>query len=262
MFVIGAGRIGTSLKKRSEAHDIDVELVTRTEGWDRLEFAVPGDPIVVAVRNDDLLEVIERVPDYLHDDLVFIQNGLFRALLRNNGLMNATRGLVYFAARERGGAIEPGGTNWFCGPHSLTMARWMAVMGLRGRSVDWARFSYFELEKLTWICTLGPLCEKYDLPVGEVVEKHADELRAVVDEFQSFGRIEFSVHPKADYLFDRVVEYSRSIPGFRAGVKEWEWRNGAVLQTIVEHEATMPLHVKLLTDAGHGAKVPESLVVR
>ncbi|MEZ4317661.1 MAG: hypothetical protein R3F61_09155 [Myxococcota bacterium] len=262
MFVIGAGRVGSSLARRSAERGIEIELITRTSGWEKLEFGVPGDPIVVATRNDDLLEVIERTPEYLHEDLVFVQNGLVRRLLRNNGLVNATRGLIYFAAREKNGEIEPGGTNWFCGPHALTMARWMAMIELRGRSVDWARFSYYELEKLTWLCVMGPMCEKHDCTVGDVITKHADELREVVAEFQAFGRVEFSVHPTVDYLYDRVVEYSASIPGFRAGVKEWQWRNGAVLETVIEREVVMPRHVKLLQDAGHAGLIPDSLAVK
>jgi len=259
MIVIGAGRVGSSLKRRSAEHGIEIELLTRTEGWEGLEFAVPGDPIVVATRNDDLLGVLERVPDFLHADLVFIQNGWVRGLIRNNGLGNMTRGLIYFAARERDGEIEPGGINWFCGPHALAMVRWFSRMRLKARAVDWARFSYYELEKLTWICTLGPLCEKYDCTVGEVVEQHSDELKALAAEFQLFGRQAFSVHAEVDYLHGKLVDYSRSIPGYRAGVKEWSWRNGAVLDVAIERGFAMPQLLQLLIDTGHEAELPPAL---
>ncbi len=259
MFIIGAGRVGTSLQRRSAEYDIDVELVTRTEGWDALEFGVPGDPIVVATRNDDLLEVIERVPEWLRQDLVFIQNGQLRRLLQNNGLVNATRGLIYFAARSRPGEIEPGGVNWFCGPHALTMTRWLSIMKLRARAVDWARFSYYELEKLAWLCIFGPLCEKHDCTVGEVCSDHTEELKAVVAEFHAYGRMAFNVQPKLSYLYDRLVAYSESIPTFRAGVKEWQWRNGAVLEAVLDHQVTMPRHVQLLVEAGHRDKIPPEL---
>ena len=109
---------------------------------------------------------------------------------------------------------------------------------------------------------MGPLCEKHDCTVGEVVESHADELRGVVAEFQAFGRIEFSVHPKVDYLLDRIVDYSRSIPTYRAGVKEWRWRNGAVLDAVLDREMRMPAHVRLLMDAGHADEIPDSLLIR
>lgn len=253
MIVIGAGRVGTSLKKRSDEVGIEVTLVDRN-GPDGALEGVQGDPIVVATRNDDLLDVLDRVPDYRRDDLVFVQNGLFRGLLENNQLQNVTRGLLYFAATERYGAIDPGTVSWFFGPHALTMVRWFNALGLKARSVDWARFSYYELEKVAWLCVFGVLCDAHDCTVGEALE-HDEDLTALVTEMARFGRASMHVDPPVDYLKERLVAYTQTIPTFRAAVKEWEWRNGAVLREGRQHDLRMPQMERLLRAGGHGDKL-------
>lgn len=255
MIIIGAGRVGTSLKKRSEAHGVEVTVVDR-QGPDAALEGPQGDPIVVATRNDDLLDVLQRVPDYRRDDLVFIQNGLYRGLLQNNQLQGATRGLIYFAATARDGDIDPGTVSWFFGPHALAMARWFATMKLNARAVDWPRYSYYELEKLAWLCVFGVLCDAHDCTVGEALA-HEDELDALVKEMVHFGRAEMNVDPAFDYLKARLVEYTRSIPTYRAAVKEWDWRNGAVLAAMEQRDQRMPEMVRLLRAGGHGDRVVE-----
>lgn len=254
MIIIGAGRVGTSLKKRSEAAEIPVDLVTRTTGDSVLE-GPQGDPIVVATRNDDLLDVIERVPDYRLGDLVFVQNGVFRGLLRNNHLSNCTRGLIYFAATARDGDIDPGTISWFTGPHGLTMARWFSLMDLQARHVDWPRFSYYEFEKLAWLCIFGVLCDAHDCTVDEALD-HTNDFDALLAEMRHFGRAEYNVDAPLDYVGDRLRDYSRSIAGYRASVKEWDWRNGAVLRAMVDHgERRMPATQRLLKAGGHADKL-------
>lgn len=255
MIVIGAGRVGTSLKRRSEEHGVEVTLVGRDTPDEALE-GPQGDPIVVATRNDDLLAVLERVPDYRHEDLVFVQNGLYRGLLQNNQLSGATRGLIYFAATERYGTIDPGTVSWFFGPHALAMVRWFAVMKLKARSVDWARYTYFELEKLAWLCVFGVLCDAHGCTVGEALA-HRDDLDALVKEMIRFGRAVLNVDPPAEHLTSRLIEYTESIPTFRASVKEWEWRNGAVLREMAGREKRMPNMVRLLKAGGHEALVAD-----
>jgi ketopantoate reductase len=254
MIIIGAGRVGTSLKKRSEAVDIPVTLVDRTSGDAALD-GPQGDPILVATRNDDLLDVIERVPEHRHEDLVFIQNGVLRGLLRNNQLSGCTRGLIYFAATERHGDIDPGTISWFTGPHALELVRWFAAMDLKARKVDWARFSYYEFEKLTWLCVFGVLCDAHDCTVGDALA-HEDDLRALVDEMTHYGRGELNVDAPQDYLLERLGDYTRSIPEYRASVKEWDWRNGAVLRRMVDlGERRMPATLRLLREGGHGDRL-------
>jgi len=250
MIIIGAGRIGTALKARSERIDVPVVLVDRTSGSEALEGA-QGAPILVAVRNDALVDVVARVPAHRRSDLVFIQNGMFRSLLREVSLVNATRGLLYFAVAKLGDEPIEGLTSPFCGPHGPAMATWLGRMGLRAESMDWARFTYYELEKLMWLSCFGILCATHDCTVGEVIAKYRNELAALVVEQAAIGRAGNGVDAPADYMLARLVAYSESIASFRAGVKEWPYRDGWLCRTAMERGVSAPVYFEHLRSLGY-----------
>jgi len=234
---------------------VDVSLVSRDAGWEALGQP-PGDPVLLAVRNDDLDAVLARVPEPRRDDLVFIQNGAIRTFLHERGLARATRGLIYFAVASRvsegGGDVVPGFTSPFHGPHGARVARWLGQVELAARDVDWARFSYYELEKLLWLVCHGVLCETHQVKVGELVADHRDELAALVAELLPVGRAAMGVDAPVDYVVDRLVGYSQTIPGWSAAVKAWPWRNGWFVARAAEHGIATPMHDRLLADLGHG----------
>jgi ketopantoate reductase len=240
--VIGAGRVGLALKRRSEARGTEpVVLVDRDRGDDALRGA-QGDPILVAVRNDDLPDVIARVPTYRREDLVFIQNGAIRDQLRAHSLASATRGLLYFAVASREAEVVPGLVSPFCGPHALAMARFLSSLGLEAHAMDWGRFSYYELEKLLWLATHGLLCQAHRCTVGELVARHREELRALVAELCVVGRAAWGVDADPDYVTDRLVAYSETIPTWPAAVKEWRYRNGWLRSEARRLKVPTPLH--------------------
>jgi len=249
VIVVGAGRVGTALKQRSDEVDIDCDLVSRDSGWQALDGA-PGDPILLTVRNDDLDEVLKKVPKLRRPDLVFIQNGGIREWLRGEYLHQCTRGLLYFAVKTRGGPIEPGPTSPFCGPHAHILSRWFGLMKLPAEEVNWARFSNRELEKLIWNSSFGVLCELYDCDVGTVCTEHRAELIALVDEFRVVGRMAMGVEIPLDWLVNRLVDYSMTISDYRASVKEWQWRNGWFEAAAVHYGYPMILHKEMVTSIG------------
>ncbi len=251
MIVVGAGRVGAALKERSEAVGHPVQLVSRDQGWDALD-GPQGDPVLLAVRNDDLVDVVARIPSHRRSDLVFLQNGAIRDLLRDLSLARATRGLLYFMVARRGDPITPGTTNWFCGPHGLVVARWLGGMGLKADDVDWARFSYYELEKLLWLACHGPLCEAHDATVGQIATTHRADLDALAAELTRVGRAALGVEAPVAYLQQRLVDYSLTIPTYRASVKEWPWRNGWLRDRARQHGVDTPLHDAWLEKTGHG----------
>jgi ketopantoate reductase len=249
MIVIGAGRVGTALQVRSTECGLPCTLVSRDAGWEVLD-GPQGDPILLAVRNDDLEHVLSRVPRKRRSDLVFVQNGAIREALRNQALQRATRGLLYFAVSRLGDPIQPGGTSWFSGAHALTLARWFGEMGLAAESVDWGRFSFYEFQKLCWIAAFGPLCDGHEATVGEVVSHHRLELEALVTEFAAVGRVAFGVDVPLDYLVQSLCEYSLTIPDYRATIKEWAWRNGWFVDTAMGRGISTPTHLGLLRALG------------
>ena len=246
MLLIGAGRIGTALHQAA-GPDAST-LIDRDSGWDALQGEV-GEPIVLCVRNDDLDTVIERVPKRRHQDLVVVQNGAVRDYLADRGLQGITRGLLYFAVAKRGDPISPGRTSWFSGPHALTCAAFLNRCGVDAQNVDWMRFTAKEFEKMAWILVFGPLCDKYQAPVGRIVDEHYDEVAALTAEIRVIGRRAMSVDLPIDWLVHRLCDYSRSIPDYRAAVKEWEWRNGWVVGVAEKAGIDLPVHSSILEAA-------------
>jgi ketopantoate reductase len=256
MIVIGAGRVGTAIARRSRDAGLSCTLVTHTEGWEALAGA-PGDPIVVAVRNDDLEDMIPRVPAHRRPDLVFVQNGMIRPWLRKHGLGPVTRGLLYVAVPERDGALTPGGDSPFCGSHGLGMARWFVHIGIPAREVDWALFSGLEAEKLVWIAVFGLLCERFDADVGTIVREHRDLVDGLCRELGPVLRAGIGVDVPPDRLAQRICAYSLAIGRYRGGVKDWPWRNGWIDATAARMRLPTPLHRELLEHVGYGDRLVE-----
>jgi len=252
--IIGAGRIGQALTARAEARGVPVSLVSRDAGWEALE-GPPGDPVLLAVRNADLRAVVERVPEPRFDDLVFLQNGAIRELLAELGVARGTRGLLYFAVGSRvsdgGGEVIPGYTCPFHGPHAAAAARFFGQVDLAAREVDWARFSYFELEKLLWLACHGVLCEIHGVTVGELVRDYRQDLHDLVAELLRVGRAAIGVDAPVDYVVDRLAGYSATIPTWPAAVKEWAWRNGWLVEQARRHGIATPVHDHYLQALGH-----------
>lgn len=251
MVVVGAGRIGTALKLRADAAGASCVLVGR--GEQRLLEGPQGEPVILAVRNDDLLEVLSTVPPHRRSDLVFVQNGAIRDFLRENALSTATRCVLYVMVAQRGEIGVAGSTSYLSGPQGGAVARWLWELGLPAEDVDWARFSVYELEKLLWLAIFGPLCQVHGATVGQVAYERADEVRALVEELCPVGRAALGADPDRAWLTERMLAYAKAIPDYTASVKEWPWRNGWLRERAARHDLPTPLHDALLARVGHPA---------
>jgi ketopantoate reductase len=247
--VVGAGRIGGALHERARQRGVAGVLVTRTSGWDELATE-PGRPILVCTRNDDLADVVARVPPGRRSDLVFVQNGMLRPWLAEHGLAGATRGILFVAVPSRGAPIEVGGASPFCGPHAEAVVRWLGALDVAARVVDPDAFAAVELEKLVWNCVFGLLSQALDEPVGAICDRHAWSLKEVVEELLSVGEPALGVQVDHDELLARLCDYSRSIAGWRGAVREWRWRNGWFVDEAARRGVTLPAHDRWLARAG------------
>lgn len=252
MFIVGAGRVGTALVERARGRGASAVLVDREHGWGELG---QGDAaIIVAVRNDDLDDVVSRVPPGRRDALVFVQNGMLRDWLRARDLAGATRGLLFFAVPRLGAPIEPGGNSPFCGARAPEVTAWLGSLELPAGTVDPHAFAALELEKLLWNCVFGLLCEAHDAPVGEIVEHYRGEIETLTHELIAVGQPAFGLQlddAQRRELVERLCRYSASIPAYQGAVKEWPWRNGWFWGASQEPARAMPLHVELLARTGH-----------
>ena len=246
VIVIGAGRIGTALAARAREQFV---LVDRERGWEHLDPARRG-PILLAVRNDDLSAVLERIPAARHKDLVFVQNGMLRPWLEERRLAMNTRGLLFMAVPSVGAPIEPGGESPFWGPMAPAMVEAFTKVGLPAKVVDAQAFTAIELEKLIWSCAFGLFCQALDCDVGTVVEQHRPRLRLLVNELLNVGGPALGVQLELEPLVERLCVYSRSIPTYRGAVKEWPWRNGWFVSTARKRKQRTPTHDMLLLAIG------------
>ncbi len=247
--IIGAGRVGGALAALSAERGVASSLISREVGWEALD-AEPGEPVIVAVRNDDLGPVLDRVPAARRGDLVLVQNGMLRPWIADQGLDDATRGILFFAVPKRGAAADPGGTSPFVGRHAARVAAWLGGLGLPAEEVDREAFAEVELEKLIWNCAFGLLCQVHGAPVGSIVEDHGAELRALVAEMVHVGAAGMGTQVELDPLVERLCAYSRSIADYQGAVKEWRWRNGWFVDAAREHGIATPSHAGLLARVG------------
>lgn len=221
MFVIGNGRIGGALAAWEAG---DPRVLGRRDDWRALETSTG--PIVVTTRNDDLDGVFDRIPGHRHGDAVLIQNGMLRPWLDARGVVDVTRGLLFFAVSQRGAAPQPGGESPFVGPHAAAMVTWLEGLELPARVVGEAAFREIELEKLVWNSAFGLLCDVFSSDVGTVVDAHAASFEALARELCLLGADALDIDPDIDAMIARLADYSRSIASYTGTVKEFQWRNG------------------------------------
>lgn len=222
MIVIGQGRVGAAL------HALDPQGVTaidRAQGWEALQGKA-GEPVLVATRNDALAGVVQKVPEHRREDLVFVQNGMLRPWITEQGLGAVTRGILFFAVQRKGDTPQPGGESPFWGPRAALVVEWMQAHGLPAKAVSAEQFAQIELEKLAWNCVFGVMGQASGLGVGAVVEQRGDAFAALSAELLALGAksLEIDLDPAA--ITHSMADYARSIPSYQASVKEWAWRNG------------------------------------
>jgi ketopantoate reductase len=238
-----AGRIGTLLCSMTKGPWRPL-AVTRSD--DAFGVDTPrtgsGAPIVVCTRNDDLDPVLERVHPSRHADLVFVQNGTIRHWLAEHGLSNNGRGVLWVAVTHRGAPPVPGGPSVFSGPWAASLAGMMDAHGVDARAVDPVEFAREEAVKLVWICATGVLGSATGHGVGGLDAHHADDLEALVRELHPVLQVSPGIDIDADALVARVKAYSKRIPHFPARMKEWSWRNGAVVQIAEQAGIAIPRH--------------------
>ena len=156
-----------------------------------------------------------------------MQNGMLGKFLDANNLGSNTQVLLYLAVAKLGEPPIDGITEF--NPEGLTAAtgKWADAFasrldkgGLRCRALDGMDYTGAMLEKHVWICAFmltGAL--NGGITVGEVEEKHSEQLKAIIDELIAAGEVALGVKLPAG-AFDRLAAYGRSVAHFPTAVKE------------------------------------------
>lgn len=221
--VIGAeGRIGHLLCSQAP----DAVPVTRSRDPFGLDTPGAAVPLLVSTRNRDLESVLAQVHPSRHRDLVFVQNGMVRPWLSQEGLLDCTQGVIWAAVPKKGDPPVPGGVSPFFGRWAESVADLFRRCGVDAAAVEEVDYLREVAVKLGWILVYGALGSSTGARVGVIAHEHADQVRALADEVHPLLVKEPGLDLDADAFFGRLQAYSARIPHFPSAAKEWRWRNG------------------------------------
>lgn len=238
MDIIGRGRLGTAFERRMAARGVSGAVFGRDD--DLLALVDGAGPILVCTRNDDLDGVWSTVPPSRRGDLVFVQNGMLRPWLARHGTEGSGRGLIFAAVARVGDDFRPGGDSAFTGPNASAVVEFCRAIDLPAVALTATEFATLELEKLVWNCGFGLLSDAIGQPVGAVLaDPGCDPL---LRELIGVGARAFALEPDVDAMVERLRAYSASIANYRGALKEWRWRNGALVDAARAAGMEMPCH--------------------
>lgn len=250
LVILGRGRIGTMMHELAGRAGVSATLLGRDDNDAPVARAHPGRPIVVCTRNDDLEGVLADVHPDNHADLVFVQNGLIQGWLADRGLGGCTQGVLYVAVPTVGAAPTAGGDSLFWGRHATTVAGLMQRAGVSARTTpDQDVYLREAGVKLLWICAFGVIGQATGRPVGELARDEKAAVRALVAELAPVVGHALGVVIPVSAAADEALRYARAIPDYRASLKEWAWRDGAVLAVAEELGVPLPQHTAWLARA-------------
>jgi hypothetical protein len=231
--IVGDGRVGSLIADFGRRRGYDDLLIKRGDPIPELQAGgqLVRMPIYVCTRNDDLPAVLAATPKERWEDLILMQNGQLEPFMQKNGLYDVTQAVLWFAAMRKGGNPLDGITDE--NPEGLTCVsgKWAGAVAMRLGQGDLTCTVAGQrdlrrnmLEKLIWISAFMLVGTAYGgITVGEVEQKHHEEVRKLVRELASFCRYTLSVALKAN-LDDRLCAYARRVEFFPTAVKEFEYR--------------------------------------
>jgi len=249
MIVLGMGRVGQGLKALAMEANAPFVGVTRSAGHEALRASPAGGPILVCVNAGDLMACIGAVPERRRADLVFTQNGMLDSFLKNAGLQENTRGLLYFAVPKRGDRPAPGGTSVFSGPHAAPVVAWFRRLGLTARSIERSEFTEEMASKLIWNCTFGLMCEVHGASVGRLVQEERPAIDELIGEFVNVSNAALGSKLDRETVSREACAYSLSIPNYTGALKQHPWRNGWFIDSAIQLGIDTPVHRTLMRRA-------------
>ena len=245
VFVIGMGEVGRRFAGALAGAGVAVVPVTRTGGWDEA-LAPDGDPRVVCVGETQLAEMLPRLRGVPPTSLAFVQNGWIRPELA--GLRGHTRGLVWFTSK--GDFFHVLRPSPFSGPLAADLAAALAAGGLAAAALDDAAFRAAEAEKMGFNCVVGLPLAIRRVNLGEYLDRHGDEARAVFAEAVAVTALALGV-PVVPGWWEAFVRSVEPLAWVRSSApKALAHRNGAVVRLAGELGLATPANEHLLAAAG------------
>ncbi len=248
--VIGLGEVGRRFSAALESAGVAVTPVTRTDGWERATDATDPAPRLVCVREEDLGEVLARLPASTRPRTVLIQNGFLEVV--HGDLGPVTRGVIYFTAK--GEFFKTLAPSPFHGPLAEPIAGAIERGGIAARALPEQRtFLAAMISKGVWNCVVGLPLHVHQIDLATYLTQHRDELMALADECARAAAAEYGVAIDVTAGIEQLVATTRELGWLRGGAKALPWRNGAVAEMGRKHGIATPVTDRLLAAVGHEA---------
>jgi ketopantoate reductase len=244
-YVVGMGEVGRRLAAAMSAAGVEVLPVTRSAGWEEA-IADGAAMIIIAVREEALAEVVERITAVPPERLVFVQNGWVRPLLARTP--GCTRGLIWFTSK--GDFFRVLRPSVLAGPWAVPVAAALAPGGITAVAADDGAFAAAEAEKMGFNCVVGLPLAVHGLPLARYLEGREGEARAVFSEALQVTARALGVRPPAA-AWREFVGVSEPIGWLQpSSAKALDYRNGAVVRLARQFGMNAPVNARLLDAAG------------
>ena len=237
------GEVGRRLAGALERSGWEVRPVTRDAGWSGALDPDDPAPRLLAVREEDLGQVLERIPVSLRPRLVLVQNGFLEAV--HGPLGPVTRGLIYFTSK--GEFYEVLCPSVFHGPLAAPFVEALGGGGISSRlATDHRAFLEAMIVKGIWNAVVGLPLAVHDVDLGTYLESYRDELEALADESARAAGAEYGVELGGEVAVRKILDTTSALRRVRGGVKALAWRNGAIARFGRRHSIPTPVTDRLL----------------
>lgn len=241
--MIGMGEVGRRLAEALGTAGWEVVPVTRAAGWDRALDGTDSSPRIVAVREEALGGVLERVPAALVPPLVLVQNGFLEAV--HDDLTTVTRGLIWFTSK--GEFFRELCPSLFYGAHAADLVAALAAGGLSVEVLDDREAFLREMiVKGIWNCVVGLPLAVHDVDLATYLRDERDELVALVAESARAAGAQYRVTVDPKVTLDKILDTTTELGWVKGGAKALPWRNGAIAIFGRRHGVPTPVNDRLL----------------
>ncbi len=247
VYVVGLGEVGGRLAGALETAGWAVARVTRNQGWETAVDLEEPSPRVVAVREEALADVLERIPTELRPHLVLVQNGFLEAV--HHDLEPVSRGLIWFTSK--GEFFRTLCPSLFHGPHASDLVNALAAGGLAvGTLDDHETFLREMIVKGIWNCVVGLPLAVHEVDLATYLRDRRAELSDLIDESARAAGAEYGVTVDTETTRDKILSTTTELGWIKGGAKALPWRNGAIAMFGRRHRVPTPVNDRLLDAVG------------
>lgn len=249
--IVGLGKIGRVFEDRARRFGDEVAGVTRATGREAIERPGGEGPIVVAVGEEDLPDLVSRIHPSQSGRLVFVQNGFVGEHLAKLGARG--RGLLHFNA-SASGEVRVLLPSVFGGNEAARQAASVLDRGgIPSRfEPNEGKFRVEEIRKALWSCALGILAFWKKIPVGRLFEECPGEVEQLLRESVAVASRLFGVSPSVDDLLESLRTMAAALPDYPGSARALAYRNGYLARHARALRIPTPLQDRILAEVGHG----------